>query len=154
MRHKLADNDTADLNNPIPVPSSGIKYGWRKMTKLRVASGLNSQISNLRWYALTMNGTDWDNTVELYVGVTSNFITLGSASDESALLSGLTNANQYVLASPLVVCAGIVVTTTLANNGYGITANQAFVMHQIGVYANTASGVKSLRSTFYRYDEI
>jgi len=147
IRHKLADNDTADLNSPIPIPSSGTKYGWRKHTKLFVVSGLGTQIGNIRWFAAA-SPSDWAGTVSMFAGLKSSY-TQGGSGDESAQVSGTANASLYDSTNPLTVNAATNAIT--ANSSYG---TQDYVVQQIGVNSTATSGVKTARTCSYRYDEI
>jgi hypothetical protein len=153
LRHKLADNDTADLNNPVPIPSSGTKYAWRRYTKLRVVSGLGTQVGNLRWFAVTAP-SDWAGTVFLFAGITPSFMTCGSATDEATQLGGTQNADLYTSSAPLTVpnISGTVIANQITqNNSYG---NQMYVLQQIGVASTATSGVKTARVCTYRIDEV
>lgn len=147
IRHKLADNDTVDVNNPIPVPGAGIGFGWRKQTKMKVASGLGTQVGNIRWFAAAPPG-DWAGTVALYAGITPTYVE-GTSGDESAQLGGTITADSYTSSDPLTVNASADAITQ--NSSYG---DQSFVLQQVGVFAGTASGVKTARTCTYRYDEI
>lgn len=151
IRFKRADNSTADLVYPVPVPASGINYSWRKPMRLQFFSGLAAQVSNLRWYAASAPG-DWAGTVSLYVGLTPSLTagSYGSSSDESTQVGFLTNADAYPSGSPLTINSGTVITTP-SIPGFG---TQDYLVQQMGVYAGTPSGVKSPRTCYYRYDEI
>jgi hypothetical protein len=147
IRHKLADNDTVDLNNPVPIPAAGTKYGWRKHTRLFVASGIGSQIGNLRWFAGSAPG-DWSGGVSLLAGTTPSY-RQGSASDETAAIAGVADVDIYTSTSPLTVNASAAAITQ--NSSYG---SQDYVNQQIGVASTATSGVKTARTCSYRFDEI
>jgi hypothetical protein len=147
MRHKLADNDTADLNAPVPVPAAGTKYGWRKYTKLYVASGLGSQIGNIRFFAAA-KPSDWVNSCDLFAGTTPSYAA-GTAADEAGQLGGTANVNSYDSTSPLTVNSSAGAITASASYG-----SQDYVLQQIGVLSTATNGVKTARTLTYRYDEI
>lgn len=56
IRFQAIDTPNAtNLNDPIPVPSSGQNYSFRKVLRLYLASGTFTQISNLRAYTDGVN---------------------------------------------------------------------------------------------------
>ena len=50
-RNKLADNDTADNNNRIPIPTSGTQYAWVKHIALVAATSPTSLIDTLQMWS-------------------------------------------------------------------------------------------------------
>ena len=148
IRHKRADNDTVDVNNPIPVPAAGTNYGWRKLTRMKVISGIGTQIGNIRWYAASAPA-NWAGTVSLFSGTTPSYLVVGNSADETAQLANTADANLYTSASPLTVNAAA--NAIVSNGSYG---TQDYVLQQVGVLSGTPSGVKTARQIVYRYDEI
>lgn len=148
LRFKRLDNDTADLNNPIPVPASGTNYSWRKYTRLRFTSGLANGVTALYWFA-DAAPADWLGTVSLFVGTTTAVTIFGTTSDESAQLANTTNANSYTSASPLTINSGTVIVAASVP-GFG---TQDYVLQQMGLAFSTPAGVKTSRGCKYRYSE-
>jgi hypothetical protein len=156
LRHKRADNTTADLNDPVPIPASGINYSWRKHTKLIITSAPSEEISNLRWYSQTKGGLSGWTGVTLFVGLTPTAgYTTGSAADESSLIPNSAAAESYLTGAPLTVVAGRLVDSA---DGFptdaGSSETQDFIVQQMGVGSSASSGVTQARSVYYRYDEI
>lgn len=137
-----------DVNNPVPVPAAGTNYGWRKLTRIKVVSGIGTQVGNIRWFA-DVPPVNWAGTVSMFSGTTPSYLIQGSSGDETAQLPSTANVNIYTSASPLTVNASASAITT--DNSYG---SQDYVISQIGVLAGTPSGVKTARSIVYRYDEV
>jgi hypothetical protein len=154
VRHKRADNDIQDSNNPIPVPSSGIAFGWRKSSKENFASSPAGSISNLRWFVASAFLTG------LYFGAWLNAVyTQGSDAGDDAGVTGFTdttpnqttnNASNYLAASPLTVNAGTVLSNPSTGEG-----SQSFVVTQMGVYSTYAAGPGPITpvGVTYRYSE-
>lgn len=158
-RHKRDDNDTADLEQPIMVPTEldpagTTNYGWRKHTKINFTSTPTAQISNLVWYLdLLPEDTDparnWDG-VSFYAGLKVSY-TGGSASDEAGMVSGLADADliPYDAMTPMVVTSGVVLSNP--STGYG---TQDYVVVQMSVNGLALPGEKDPRQSYYRWDEI
>lgn len=154
-RYKRADNSDADLNNPIPIPSSGINYSYPKHTKIAWTTTPNELIQNLQWYLLEADqaidpALNWDG-LTLWAGLTStaNYLQ-GTTNDAVALRPNLTDAATYNSATPLVVLAGTVIAA--GETGTGMT--QPFVVSQLAVLPAALSGLKGRREIYFRFEEI
>ncbi len=147
IRFRRDDTDTQDYSSPIPIPSSGINYSWRKSIKANITISPSAQISNLRWYS---DGIAWENGVVCYVCHYSNYIQ-ASVSDNTTEISGsdLADSTIYTSASPLVINSGIVISNP--NTGYG---TQDYLIMQLSVDSDAVQGVQSSHSFFYTWDEI
>lgn len=159
VRHKLADNDITDSNNPIPLPVSGTNLGWRKSSKVNFTTTPAGSITNLRWFVSggPPTGIRFFARVQatgLYIFATSN--------DQNGIASFTdtpTNQNNndvalvpYNSSTPLTVQAGTVLSNP--NTGEG-GANQVFVETQIGVLSTYAGGPGAITpfQVTYRYSE-
>lgn len=142
---KRADEDSANLNNPVDKPTAGTGYSWRKYTKLNHVSGLTGQIGNIRWFA-DLAPEDWAFSAELYAGTTPSY-TQPSSADESAQVGGTVNVDAHTQGSPLLVAGE---TNAITAPG---TGSQPYVVQQMGVLSTATAGRKTPRRFVYRYDE-
>lgn len=147
VRHKRADNSTLDLLNQIPIPSSGVSRGWPKHFKLFFTTTPSTQISNLRWY-MESRPTGWDG-ITLFAGLTASYAQ-AVVTDENALRPGLSDADLYTAAAPLVVAGGTILTNPSTGDG-GVL--QPYLQVQMTLTPTTTPGVKPARHGFFRYDE-
>lgn len=155
VRHKQADNDIVDTNNPIPVPSSGINFGWRKSSKVNFTTSPVGAITALVWF---LTGTPvLGQRVFARVQAAGVYVQ-GSAADQSGVTgftdtTGNQNANdatQFTSSSPLSVNSGTVLSNP--NTGEG---SQNFVETQMGLgsaFTGSSGPVPTLTVT-YRYSE-
>jgi hypothetical protein len=157
VRHKLADNDIQDSNNPIPLPPSGMNLGWRKSSKVNYVSTPAGSITNLRWF---VSGGP-PSGIRFFARVQVTGIYIFATSNDQNGITGFTdtvgnqNANDVVLApynssTPLTVNAGTVLSNP--NTGEG---TQVFVETQLGVQSTYAGGpgpITPFQAT-YRYSE-
>lgn len=152
LRHKRADNDTADLNNPIPIPSGGIAYGWVKHTRLGFLTSPTTRIFNLRWFLDPVPvgqdpGQDWVG-MTMWIGATASY-SQATTSDESALHAGITaNADSYPSASPFTINGA----TVLGSGSTGV-GTQNFLMMQLAITSEATGGLKYPRQSWYRWEE-
>ena len=156
VRHKRADNDVQDANNPIPVPASGTTFGWRKWSKENFSTTPAGAITNLRWFIGGAMATG------LYLGAwLQSTYPLGGASDaaDDNGVTGFTdtgpnqstnNASNYLSASPLTVNAGTVLSNPSTGEG-----SQSFVVSQMGVLSSYPGGPGPISpvTVTYRYSE-
>jgi hypothetical protein len=153
VRHKRADNDIQDANNPIVVPPTGIGFGWRKSSKENYTTSPAGSISNLRWFI----GAAMAAGIYLAAWLSSAYVQ-GSSADEGGI-TGFTdtapnqatnNASNYLAASPLTVNAGTVLSNPSTGEG-----SQEFVVTQLGFLASYAGGSGPIAgvSVSYRYSE-
>lgn len=154
VRHKRADNDIQDLNNPLPVPNSGTAFAWRKSSKENFSTSPAGSITNLRWFISGAMATG------LYLGAWLNALyTLGTDILDDNGVTGFTdtapnqatnNASNYLAASPLTVQAGTVLTNPSTGEGA-----QSFVVSQLGVLSTYPGGpgVITPVTVTYRYAE-
>lgn len=159
VRHKLADNDVTDSNNPIPLPNSGMNLGWRKSSKVNFTTSPAGSITNLRWF---VSGGP-PSGIRFFARVQSVGIYIFATSSDQNGITGFTdtvgnqNANDVVLvpynsATPLTVQAGTVLSNPSIGEG---GTNQPFVETQLGVQSSYAGGpgpITPFQAT-YRYSE-
>ncbi len=145
IRFKRADNSTQDANDPVPIPSSGYEYSWRKSLKLRVpTTGPDNEIRNLRFYS---EGQSLGIDREILILKDATY-TQGSSGDESAAISAV-NVDTYTIGSPLTIEAGQVFAAAETGNG---TQDFVELQARIGPTA-TAGNSSAAKGLVYRYDE-
>lgn len=163
IRYKRQDNNTVDINGPVPLDAVNTQYSWRKSSKINFTTTPSGSITNLRWFAASIPAN-----TELYAAkdsaITPTGYTQATSGDEgSAGNSGVvgladtsgnrtTNAcsTNRTSASPLVVNSG----TVLANPSTG-EGTQEFVVTQFAVTTSYAGGpgATSNMTITYRYAE-
>lgn len=157
VRHKLADNDTTDSNNPIPLPASGMNLGWRKSSKINFVTSPAGSITNLRWFISggPPSGIRFFARLQasgLYIFATSND-QLGIANfTDTGGNQTANDAVQYTSSAPLTVQASTVLSNPTTGEG---GTNQVFVETQLGVQSTYGGGpgpITSFQAT-YRYSE-
>ncbi len=153
--HKLADNDTADLNDQltVPAPGSGAKaFAWRKQLKLYVATSPPTGLANLVAYfddkptgSVPSRAHDG---IQFWIGVAAGY-TLPTSADEAGPIAGLQDADVggYSAATPLVVYNGEFIGAT---TGFGA---QPFLRYQASVDETVLGGEKDPRILYYRFFE-
>jgi hypothetical protein len=159
VRHKLADNDIQDSNNPIPLPAAGMNLGWRKSSKVNFTTTPAGSITNLRWFI--SGGPPAGIRFFARVQIAGQYI-FATSNDQNGITNftdtvGNQNANDVALvpynsSTPLTVQAGTVLSNPSIGEG-GI--NQVFVETQLGVQSTYAGGpgpITPFQAT-YRYSE-
>ena len=159
VRHKLADNDTTDSNNPIPLPGAGMNLGWRKSSKVNFVTSPAGSITNLRWFVSGGPPTG----IRFFARVQSTGTYVFATSNDQNGITGFTdtvpnqNANDVALvpynsSTPLTVQGGTVLSNPATGEG---GTNQVFVETQLGVLSTYAGGpgpITAFQAT-YRYSE-
>jgi hypothetical protein len=155
VRHKQADNDTVDANNPIPFPLTGISFGWRKSSKQNWSTTPAGAITALVWF---LTGTPVTGQ-HVYARLQAPNVYVAASSGDQVGITGFTDtspnrtandATQYTSGSPLSITSGTVLSNP--NTGEG---SQNFVETQMTIdttYAGGAGPVTALTVT-YRYTE-
>lgn len=130
IRFKLADNDTADTDNRIPIPSTGTQYSYLKHLALACSTSPSSLIDTVQVYG--------DGSLPTGVGI---FIRDHAYSDptsnEDTELSGFDdNYTDYTSSAPLSVAGSI------SNPSTGkITTN--YIQMQMSIATTASAGVMS-----------
>lgn len=155
-RFKLADNDTVDLNNPIPKPAASNTWSWRKSFRIKVTATPDGSISNLKWFT---DGLSWGTGVTLraHSRPVANY-TQASASDESAVIatgggSSVVDAATLTSGAYLSMNSG---GTILSNPSTGYGTQDLFEC-QLEVASTASHGIKpssGSRVITARFDEV
>lgn len=155
IRHKQADNLTQDSNNPIPLPGSGLSFGWRKSSKVNFASTPVGAISNLRWFL----NSNPPSGITFYARLQSSGTYVQATSSDQSGITGFTDtspnrtandATQYTSVAPLTVNGSTVLSNP--NTGEG---TQVFVETQLACASTYSGGAGAITSfaIVYRYSE-
>ena len=140
-RFKLADNDTADAENPVTVPTSGTNYSYIKNERLYCTVTPASVVDNLRFFT---DGSSWGTGIAIYAKVSNSYV--DPIVNGTAALTGVADETTYTSAAPLAL------TGSISNPDTG--AFGQFVVRQGAVGTGAAPGVVSGKTQYFRYDEI
>lgn len=156
VRHKLADNDIQDTNNPIPIPLTGLSFGWRKSSKENWSTTPVSSISNLVWFMSSTPAVGQ----RVFARLQAPNVYVPASAGDTAGIVGFTdtptnqNANDainYTSGTPLTINAG----TVLSNPNVG-EGSQNFLETQMsfGVTYTGGAGPTVPLTVSYRYTEV
>lgn len=151
LRYKRKDNSTADLSDPVPIPSSGVNYSAVKFTKIAFITAPSGSISNLRWFLDATPATgdpssEWVG-VTLWAGHTAGYTQ--SVDAPTGLIGGVTaNCDSITVLNPLTINGSTVITSP--STGVG---TQNYLMTQMAIAAACLSGLKAQRPWWYRWTE-
>lgn len=141
MRFKVADNDTADANNPIPIPPSGTNYSYIKQIRFKTTVAPDNLINNLQVYS--------DGSSGMGTGVSVTTKTYGSgsyinpATQGTTQLSGTSDLFGYTSGSSLAV-TGSTSTTGLFGD---------IIAMQMGVASTATQGTTPSETVTFQFDE-
>ena len=148
LRMKQADDDTQDATAPIPVPSSGKAYSWRKTFLFVANTAPDNAISNLRFFS---DGASLGTGRKIMFARSSSYVQ-ATATDAAATI-GSTDVSTLTASSPETIQAGNLVLSTDSFPSSGGSL-QEFVMLQLEVGTTATAGNSSAAMTLsYRYDE-
>lgn len=139
-RNKLADNDTADLNNRLPIPAAGTQYAWVKHIALVAATSPAAQIDTLQMYSSGALPTG----VQMFA---QDHAYTDPTTQQATPLTGWTNNYAtYTSGSPLNLAGSIV------NPNTG-KINTNYCQMQLGIISTAAVGVMSAQTITFSYLE-
>ena len=147
LRLKRADNDVLDALFPVPIPSVGTVYSWRKTFLLVVTAPPDNVISNLRFFSdggsLGVGRTILFNRAVAY--------TQASAADETVAISAVDSVTLTDV-SPEVLVPGELVNDTTPVPTAG--AGQDHVELQLAVDPTAQVGNSAAAIVYrFRYNE-
>jgi len=164
VRHKSADDNTQDTNNPCVVPAAGTNYSYWRQIYLQCTTGPDTQVDNIKFYT---DGTlGWGVGITMMVGnetPTKNSGsnagyevatgTPGTSGDEMvgahAGLTGSTDVFSYTSGASKSVSiseAGSII------NAIGEMCN--YIILQLNIATTATSGTKATETLTFQYDEI
>lgn len=139
-RFKLADNDTADTNNRIPIPPSGTQYSYVKHFALNCSTSPSSLIDTIQWYGDGGLATG----VQMYMN--DHAYTDPTSQEDTALGSWTNNYTSYT-SSAAMSAAG-----SISNPSTGkIQTN--YTQMQMGITSSASAGVMSSETLTCSYLE-
>jgi len=155
VRYKRSDDDVQDANYPLPIPTSGLSFSWRKSSKINFSTTPAGAISNLRWFVTGV----FPQGIRFFARLQAIGIYIIATAADIAGIAGFTDtagnqtandATQYTSSSPLTVNAGTVLSNP--NTGEG---TQVFLETQMAVANNYAGGSGPIAPVgiTYRYTE-
>lgn len=139
MRYKVADNDTADANDPIPVPPSGTNYSYIKQNRFKCTVAPSNTVNNLKFYTDGANGLG----TGVSIGAKTDASYTNPATQGTTQLSGTTDIFTYTSGSPLSV--------TGSTSGTGSFGD--YVVSQMGVASTASPGTTPSETLTFQYDE-
>ena len=148
LRFKQSDDDTQDALAPIPVPSAGKAYSYRKSFLFVATTAPDNVISNLRFFS---DGTSLGTGRKVLFARSSSYVQ-ASATDVTASV-GSTDVTTLTATSPETIQAGNLILSTDSFPTAG-AALQEYVMLQLEASTSATAGNSSSAMTLsYRYDE-
>lgn len=143
MRFKLADNDTADANNPVVIPAAGTNYSWIKQLKFYAATTPDNVINNLRFY--TDGAIGYGTGIGLDVGSGSAYIDPTSFQDSGLVDWSGQDAEGFTSGAPYTI------TGSLSNPSTGAFGD--YIRLQVNVDDTASQGTSSSETIYFSYDE-
>lgn len=149
LRLKRADDDTQDALFPVPIPSVGLNYSWRKVLRLIVVTAPDNQVSNLRFFS--DGGSPGAGRRVLFAR--SVVYTQPTVADETTAI-GTTDVTTKTSGSPESIQPG-----ELCNSGdvyplaAGGASSQDYVELQLEVGPTALVGTGGALTMRYRYNE-
>lgn len=108
LRFKVADDDVADANAPVPIPAAGTNYSYIKQLRLNASVAPSNVLNNIRFYTDGGNGFGTGIALNVRTNATyTNPLTQGTTA-----LTGTANAFTYTSASPLAVAGSLTAPST------------------------------------------
>jgi hypothetical protein len=141
VRFKVADNDTADTNNPVSIPASSYAYSFIKNMRLNCTVTPDSIIDNLKFYS---DGVAWGTGDQIMVRASDTYV--DPVSNGATALTGTTDAITYTNAAPLSL------TGSISNPNTGALGQYVVMQRRVG--STAAPGTVTGRTYYFRYDEI
>lgn len=139
-RNKLADNDTADNNNRMPIPASGTQYAWVKHIALVAATSPASLIDTLQVYSVAALPTG----VQMFAQ--DHAYTDPTTQQATPLTGWSNNYTGFTSGSPLSLAGSI------SNPSTG-KINTNYCQLQLGIISTAAVGVMAAATITFSYLE-
>lgn len=140
FRFKSADNDTADNNNRLPIPTSGTNYSWLKHLALYAVTSPATLIDTLQVYGSGSLPTG----VDMYI---ADHAYQDPTVQQATAISGWTNNyTGYTSGAPLSLAGSI------SNPSTG-KINTNYALMQMGILSTVAVGVMSSQTITFSYLE-
>lgn len=143
VRYKMADNDTVDANNPIPIPGAGTEYSWIKHFAFYASVAPSNTVSNCKFYTDGANGLGTGVSLKVkistYLNPTANANTLltGTADAFTTYYNGTTN---YLAVPGSIGAATGKITTD-------------YIQSQLNVASTASQGSTPTETLTFQFDE-
>ena len=146
LRFKQEDDDIQNAQFPVPIPTAGFNYSWRKSFRLVVVTAPDNGVANLRFFS--DGGSIGVGRRVLFDRQVS--YTQATAADESSPISAI-DVTVKTPASPEVLKPGELVNS---GSGFPNAGAQDYVELQleVGTAAQAGNGAGSM-TLRYRWDE-
>lgn len=145
VRMKRADNNALDELNPVPIPTAGFNFSFRKNFRIRIDVSPDNNIQNLRFFS---DGASLGTGREILFLQSASYVQ-GSGADESAAISAV-NVDTHTSGSPKVINGGTVISNPAT--GFG---TQDFVQLQMQLSSSALVGDPvAAKGLIYRFDEV
>lgn len=140
VRFKLADNDTADTSNRIPIPGSGTQYSYLKHLALTCSTSPSTLIDTITVWG------DGGLPTGVQLGIRDNTYINPLTQTDSPYSGWTNNYTGYTSGSPLSLAG------SMSNPSTGkIQTN--YLQMQMGVTPSASAGVMSSETMTYGYLE-
>jgi len=163
LRHRTDDFNTIDLENPIPIPTAGSKYGYWKSIYLFCTIAPSTKVDNIVFY--TDGGIGWTDCT-LWVG--DETPTKNSGSDAGyAVATGTPGdtGNEMVANHPDITArtdgetytSGSPFTVSISETGNSIDSigeTSDYVVLQLEVRPSAVPGALTAETLTFQYDEV
>lgn len=141
IRFKQADNDTVDLLNKIPIPTSGTNYSYPKNFQFSSTTTPSNIIDNLKVYSDGANGLGTG--CSLLVKTSSTYI--DPTTTTTSAVAGTSSVFNYTSGSALAV------TGSLSNPSTGAFGD--FIVMQLGIDSTAQPGTTGSEVVTLAFDE-
>jgi len=163
VRYKEADNDTADLINPVTIPAAGTKWSFWKHNFVQF-TGAFTQIDTINWFVTTFNWTGTTLWIDDNLAALVHFSGGGAGADDGYEIADGLNALSTHAHITTPVDAGA--TYTDSGSGKSIDIDEAsnvidaaneetnYWVTAIELTTSAVSGTQTARTVTVEYDEI
>ena len=157
-RFKYADNNTIDLNDPIPIPSAGTNRSRWKHMYIKATTAPDTQIDNLKIFT---DGTGFGVGITAVVGTETppNTLLSDAGYDVSDVADEVMTNHADITASTdfFLATSGAPKTVTISEAGAVIDAineESNYVVIQMEVISTATPGDLADETITFEYDEI
>jgi len=158
VRFKYADNNTIDLNDPIPIPSAGTNRSRWKHMYIKATTAPDTQIDNLKIFT---DGTGFGTGITILAGneTPANTLAADAGYDVSDVADEIMTNHVDITATTdfFTFTSGAPKTVSISEAGAIIDAineESNYVVIQMEVISTAAPGDLADETITFEYDEI
>jgi len=144
-RFKAADNDTADVNNPLVIPTGADIYSYVKQFRFKVTVTPSNTIDNLAFY--TDGASGMGTGVDIGVKTLAFASYIDPTSQMQTQVAGLTSAFTYTAGE----ANDLDITGSLTNPSTGFVGDM--LVAQMSVTNGASQGTTPSETFTFSYDE-